>query len=186
MRAAGAGEQQPWPVTSWERIQVADMSLLWRGGVGIKGIEIEYIEYPNKEGMAGMKVKDIMTVNVSTLKVDEELRLADDIMKLERIRHLPIIDGETVVGIISQRDLFKASLGSAMGFGEEVRRDFLETVIVKDIMTKEVITIDPEADLKEAGRIMLEKKIGCLPVVKDNILAGVITETDILKYFVSM
>jgi len=133
-----------------------------------------------------MKVKEIMTVNVSSLRIDEELSLADNIMKLGRIRHLPIVNGEKVVGIISQRDLFKASLGSAMGFGEEVRRDFLETVIVKDIMTKEVTTISSEVDIKEAGRIMLEKKIGCLPVVEDDKLVGLITETDILRHFVSM
>ena len=132
-----------------------------------------------------MKVKDVMVKDVTSLGVEEELSLADDIMKLGRIRHLPIVDDEKLVGIISQRDLFKASLASAMGFGERVKRDFLKTVTVKEIMISEVISITSEADIKEAGRIMLEKKIGCLPVVDNDKLIGLITETDILRQYVT-
>jgi CBS domain-containing protein len=128
-----------------------------------------------------MMVKDIMAKDVVTLEIDEELSLADDIMQLGRIRHLPVVENERLVGIISQRDLFKASLTSLMGFGEKAKRDFLKTVAVKKIMVKKVITVSPDADIKDAGRIMLEKKIGCLPVVENDKLVGLITETDILK-----
>ena len=69
-----------------------------------------------------MKVKDIMTPDVATLDRNDELSLADDIMKLGRIRHLPVVDEGRLVGIISQRDLFKASLTSAMGYGEKAKR----------------------------------------------------------------
>ena len=128
-----------------------------------------------------MKVRDIMTKEVTTLDVNEELSLADDIMNLGRIRHLPVVDDDKLVGIISQRDLFRASLASAMGFGEEAMRDFLKTVVVKKIMTTPVITVSPDTDIKEAGLIMLEKKFGCLPVVEDGQLVGLITETDIVR-----
>lgn len=133
-----------------------------------------------------MMVKDIMAKDVVTLEIDEELSLADDIMQLGRIRHLPVVENERLVGIISQRDLFKASLTSLMGFGEKAKRDFLKTVAVKKIMVKKVITVSPDADIKDAGRIMLEKKIGCLPVVgnDDLVVVGLITETDILKQFI--
>ncbi|MEW6615493.1 MAG: CBS domain-containing protein [Thermodesulfobacteriota bacterium] len=131
-----------------------------------------------------MRVKDIMSEEVITLEVDEELSLADDIMQLGRIRHLPVVENGKLVGIISQRDLFKSSLASVMGFGEKAKRDFLKTVAVKEVMVKKVITISPDADIKEAGRIMLEKKIGCLPVVGNDKLVGLITETDILKQFI--
>ena len=131
------------------------------------------------------KVKDIMIKEVTTLKVNEELSLADDIMKLGRIRHLPVVEDEKVVGIITQRDLFKASLASALGYGEKAKRDFLKTVSVKEVMVKEVKTISPETDVKEAGQIMLEEKIGCLPVQKDDRLIGLITETDILRHYVT-
>jgi len=131
-----------------------------------------------------MRVKDIMAEEVVTLDVDEELSLADDIMQLGRIRHLPVVEKGKLVGILSQRDLFKASLASVMDFGGEAKRDFLKTVAVKKIMVKKVLTVSPDADIKEAGRIMLEKKIGCLPVIRDDKLVGLITETDILKQFI--
>ncbi|MDY7032619.1 MAG: CBS domain-containing protein [Thermodesulfobacteriota bacterium] len=131
------------------------------------------------------KVKDIMTKEVTTLKANEELSLADDIMKLGRIRHLPVVEDEKVVGIVTQRDLFKASLASALGYGEKAKRDFLKTVSVKEVMVKEVRTISPEVDVKEAGKIMLKEKIGCLPVQKDDRLIGLVTETDILRHYVT-
>jgi CBS domain-containing protein len=131
-----------------------------------------------------MKVKDIMTTDVATLGLNEELSVADDIMKLGRIRHLPVVDEGRLVGIISQRDLFKASLASAMGFGEKAKREFMKTVVVKEVMVSEVFTISPEADIEEAGKVMLEKKMGCLPVIEGDNLVGLITETDILRYYV--
>ena len=131
-----------------------------------------------------MKVKDIMMPNVATLDRNDELSLADDIMKLGRIRHLPVVDEGRLVGIISQRDLFKASLASAMGYGEKAKREFIKSVVVKEVMVKEIITISPEASIEEAGRLMLERQIGCLPVIEDGDLVGLITETDILRHYV--
>jgi CBS domain-containing protein len=131
-----------------------------------------------------MKVKDIMTREGATLDLNDELSLADDIRKLGRIRHLPVVDEGRLVGIISQRDLFKASLASAMGYGEKAKREFMKTVVVKEVMVDKVITISPEAGIEEAGKLMLEKKIGCLPVIGDGDLVGLITETDILRHYV--
>ena len=131
-----------------------------------------------------MKVRDIMARDVATLDWNDELGLADDIMKLGRIRHLPVVDEGRLVGIMSQRDLFKASLASAMGFGEKAKREFMKTVTVKEVMVDEVITISPEASIEQAARVILEKKIGCLPVTEEGNLVGLITETDILRHYV--
>jgi len=131
-----------------------------------------------------MKVRDIMARDVATLDWNDELGLADDIMKLGRIRHLPVVDEGRLVGIMSQRDLFKASLASAMGFGEKAKREFMKTVTVKEVMVDEVITISPEASIEQAARVILEKKIGCLPVTEEDNLVGLITETDILRHYV--
>ena len=132
-----------------------------------------------------MKVRDIMTTEVVTLKVDEELSLASDIMTLARIRHLPIVDGNRLVGIISQRDLFKASLASVIDYDYQVARTHLKTVTLEEIMIKDIITITPDTKIHESGRIMLEKKIGCLPVIEDGALVGMVTESDIMEYYVS-
>lgn len=71
-----------------------------------------------------------------------------------------------------------------MGFGEKAQREFMRTVALKEVTVDEVITISPEAGIEEAGKLMLEKKIGCLPVIEDGNLVGPITEADILRYYV--
>ena len=129
-----------------------------------------------------MKVREIMTTEIVVLKVDEELSLASDIMTLGRIRHFPVVESEQLVGIISQRDLFKASLASVMGHDYKEIRDHLKTITIKEIMVKDVITVGPDTEIHEAVQIMIEKKIGCLPVVSDGDLVGMVTETDMLRF----
>ena len=130
-----------------------------------------------------MKVKEVMVKEVATLDVNDELSLANDIMRLGRIRHLPVVDGTRLAGIISERDLFRSSLAQALGYGGQASRDLMKTLRIKDIMVKEVTTISPEAGVCEAVKIMMDKKIGCLPVVENDRLVGLITETDILLQY---
>jgi CBS domain-containing protein len=122
-----------------------------------------------------------MTAEVTTMERNDTLQLAKDIMTLGRIRHFPVVDEGQVVGVVSQRDLFRASLGSVMKYGEKAEREFLSTVAIKEVMSGSPTTISPDASIKEAARLMVEKKIGCLPVVEDNRLVGLVTETDILR-----
>jgi CBS domain-containing membrane protein len=130
-------------------------------------------------------VREIMTVEVTTLKRNDSLLIARDIMTLGRVRHFPVIDEDNkLVGVVSQRDLYKASLGSVMKYGEKAQRVFLEGIAVKEVMTTPVMTIAPHASVQEAARLMMEKKIGCLPVLEGPKLAGIVTETDMLKLIV--
>jgi CBS domain-containing protein len=128
-----------------------------------------------------MKVKEIMVRDVATLDVDDELSLANDIMKLGRIRHLPVLAGKKLVGIISERDLFRRSLVEALGYEPGKTRDVMKAIRIQDIMIKNVVTVSPEANIKEVVQLMLNHKIGCVPVLEGGELAGLITETDILK-----
>jgi CBS domain-containing membrane protein len=130
--------------------------------------------------MDGVKVRDVMITQVTTLKRNDKLTLADDLMQLGRIRHLPILDddGEQLVGIVSQRDLFRGALAQALGYGQYAHRKLLDTFSVKDVMTTEVITTTPDTPLVEAARVLMQRKIGCLPVVENGHLAGIITEGD--------
>ena len=130
-----------------------------------------------------MKVKEVMVKEVATLDVNDELSLANDIMRLGRIRHLPVVEGTRLAGIISERDLFRSSLAQALGYGGQASRDLMKTLRIKDIMVKEVTTISPEAGVCDAVRTMMDKKIGCLPVVENDRLVGLITETDILLQY---
>ena len=131
-----------------------------------------------------MLVKDVMKTQLVTLNADSKLGFANDIMYLGRIRHLPVMKGETVVGILTQRDLYRASLTSILTNWKE-NKEFLDSVKVSEVMTKNVITVAPDATIEEAAQIMIDKKVGGLPVVKEkNTLVGLITETDVLQYFV--
>jgi len=130
-----------------------------------------------------MKVKEVMVKEVATLDINDELSLANDIMRLGRIRHLPVVEGSRLVGIISERDLFRSSLAQALGYGGQASRDLMKNLRIKDIMVKEVITVGPETALCEAVRLMMDRKVGCIPVVEDNCLVGLITETDIMLQF---
>ncbi len=128
-----------------------------------------------------MKVRELMTTDVTTVGRNDELTIADDVMKMKRIRHLPVVEEGRLVGILTQKDLFHAALSTAMNFGEKAQKEFLKSVVVKEVMTDEVLTIDPGVGVKEAARLMIEHKIGCLPVVESGKLVGLITETDLLR-----
>lgn len=130
-----------------------------------------------------MKVRDIMIKEVATLDINDELSLANDIMRLGRIRHLPVVDGSRLAGIISERDLFRSSLAQALGYGTKATRDLMKTLHIKDIMVSEVATVSPDTALCEAVRLMVDRKIGCLPVVENDRLVGLITETDVLVQY---
>ena len=127
-----------------------------------------------------MQVKDVMTREVATLNRNDELSLADDLMRLGRIRHLPVMDESTgqLAGIVSQRDLFRGALVRAFGYGTAAQRRIMKTIPVKEVMTTELATIAPDESLAQAAKIMLERKVGCLPVVDDEQLIGIVTEAD--------
>ena len=129
-------------------------------------------------------VRDLMTQNPTTLDRNETLDLAESIMNLGRIRHMPVVDDGKVVGIVSQRDMFRSALITSLGFGRKTTGALIKTIKIKEIMTEKVVTISPDASIKEAARQMMEKKIGCLPVLEGDRLVGIVTETDMLQYVV--
>src|SRR5438552_9362356 len=126
-------------------------------------------------------IRDIMTPEVTTLGRNDSLQLVKDIMTLGRVRHFPVVDDGKVVGVVSQRDLYRASLGSVMKYGEKAQRAFLEGIAVKEVMSAPPVTVAPHAPVQEAARLMLGQKIGCLPVLEGAQLVGIVTETDMLK-----
>ncbi len=115
---------------------------------------------------------------------NDSMKKAMDTLRDREIRHLPVLkEGEKLVGIVSERDIKQASPSPATAL--EIREIYylLDKVKVKQIMTRRVYTISPNASIEEAALIMREKKIGCLPVVEEGRLVGILTETDILDAF---
>ena len=117
-----------------------------------------------------------------TLASSDVLDLASDIMNLGRVRHLPVLENDKLVGILSQRDLFHSALVTALGLGPKQSRELLRGLRIREVMSAPVITVAPNGDIKAAARTMLEKKIGCLPVIENERLVGLVTESDILRY----
>ena len=128
-------------------------------------------------------VADVMTREVTTLRRNDRLSLADDVMKQKRIRHLPVLDEDGgLAGILSQRDLFHGALVRALGYGASQQERLLALLVVKEIMETEVVTTTPGTSLADAARTMVERKIGCLPVVSEDRLVGILTEGDFVEF----
>jgi acetoin utilization protein AcuB len=137
-----------------------------------------------------MKVKDVMTGQPITIDADALVGVALVLMRTRHVRHLPVLDGaETMVGIVTDRDLRHAALAPALDEYLSVpahRRlrqlgETLGNLRVKDVMTWSVVTTGPEAPLTYAALIMFENRVGSLPVVEQGRLVGMLTEHDVLK-----
>jgi CBS domain-containing protein len=103
-------------------------------------------------------------------------------MTLGRIRHLPVLEDGKLVGIVSQRDLLAHSLAKVLEFEPRERRIFLSSVDVTEAMTRYVETVEATTSLEEAARLLIRRRIGCLPVVDaEGLPIGLVTETDLLR-----
>jgi acetoin utilization protein AcuB len=129
-----------------------------------------------------MHVRDLMEREVVTLDASDSLDLADDIMRLGRIRHMPVMSGRTLVGILSQRDLFRAAISSVLQLRPAAERQWLAKIPVREAMTARVFTVSPDAPVRIAVQEMLDKRIGCLPVLEEGKLVGLLSESDCMRH----
>ena len=130
-----------------------------------------------------MRVKDLMSTDVFVLYAEDSLLIAEEMMQWKRIRHIPVVDRESnVQGLITHRDILRASISTIAELSSGERRAAQAGILLQDIMCTDIFTVGPEADIKEAARVMLDEKIGCLLVVEDRQLVGILTEADFLKY----
>ena len=134
-----------------------------------------------KNGKEGV-VREIMMGSPVTLKPGDTLDLANDIISLGRIRHIPVVEDGKLVGLLSERDLIGAATRTIFGLKQKSKSALLKSVLIKDVMKKKVVTVMPETAIKNAAHLMREKKIGCVPVVSAGTLVGLLTTTDILRY----
>jgi acetoin utilization protein AcuB len=134
-----------------------------------------------------MQVKDRMTPNPATATEDTSFEEALHMMKEKKIRRLPIVSKSgRLSGIVVQKDLFTASPSAATSLSVFEVHYLLSKIKMKDVMTKRVVTVGQDCPLEEAARIMVDYKIGCLPITQDGRIIGIITETDIFKTFVEI
>jgi CBS domain-containing protein len=130
-----------------------------------------------------VSVREVMKKKVVRISADDTLWIVKEIMDLASVRHIPVVDGGVLVGVVSQRDLLRASLSNVMGISAEEQKIFLEGVRISEVMSAPPRTIAPDEAIQAAARAMAEYKIGCLPVVEGREIVGILTETDVLHYF---
>lgn len=132
-----------------------------------------------------MTIRELMTGGLTTVHRDTSVQEARDLMARKRIRHLPVTDpGGVLVGIVTDRDirLNLPSPATSLSVGEI--NHLLTKLTVGQVMTRSVITIGPDRPVREGAQLILEHRIGALPVVDDGHLIGILTETDIVRAFV--
>ena len=127
-------------------------------------------------------VREIMMGSLATLKPDDTLNLANDIISLGRIRHIPVVENDKLIGIISERDLMGTAASRIFGLKQKSKSALLKSVLIKDIMKKHVVTVEPDTPIKDAAHLMADKKIGCVPVLSEGALVGLVTTTGVLRY----
>jgi len=135
--------------------------------------------------MRPMQVRDLMTDTVFTLRPQDDLAALYDLMDAKHIRHVPIVDREReLVGLVTHRDLSRSALGPQDDAPLSLQREMLRRRKVREIMATEVDTIEPDEDLRVAAEMLIENKIGCLPVVEGTHRVGILTESDFVRHYV--
>ncbi|MFN3308357.1 MAG: CBS domain-containing protein [Anaerolineales bacterium] len=134
-----------------------------------------------------MLVGERMSKPVITITPDTPLQEALALMRKEKVRRFPVVDKHgKLVGIVSEKDLLNASPSDATTLSIWEVNYWLSKVKVEEIMTREVITTCADCPIEEAARVMADRKIGALPVMEEDRLVGIITETDLFKIFLEL
>ena len=133
-----------------------------------------------------MLVKDRMKRDPVTVKKDDSFRYALKLIRKEGIRHLPVLDGKKLVGIVTDSDLRQAAPSPATTLEVHELNYLLERLKIEAIMTKIAITVAPDTGLVDAAKLLMAHKYGCLPVVEQEELVGIITEGDLLRALVEL
>ena len=125
-------------------------------------------------------VGEVMTTDLVTLKVDDTLRLADDLMNLTQVHHFPVLDGDSVAGVVNQSELLHASMVSLVRHRQDAVRDALGEVKVKAVM-KPATMVSSDTSIDDAAEILVERDLECLLVLKEEKLAGLVSRRDLLR-----
>ena len=134
-----------------------------------------------------MLVGKRMTPNPITATPDIPITEALEWMRREKVRRFPVVDKNgKLVGIVARSDLLHASPSSVTSLNVWEITYLLSQVKVGDVMTKDVVTICEDCPIEEAARIMADNKVGGLPVVRDDMVVGIITESDLFKVFLEV
>lgn len=132
-----------------------------------------------------VQVSTIMTKNVIKLSLKDDLTKAEKLFKHNKIRHIPVVDGNKIVGMLSYTDLLRISFVDAV----DDESDTIDAMVynmftVEQVMAKKLVTISPETTIRETAEILSKKEFHALPVCTGELLVGIVTTTDLIKYLI--
>ncbi len=131
-------------------------------------------------------VRDFMTAPVTSISHDARLLEAALTLRRTGFRHLPVVEGERLVGIISDRDVQRLTPSLLSKITAEEYNAVFENTTLERVMTRDPLTVTPTTPLREAAAILQGSKLGCLPVVEDGRLVGIVTRADLLGVLVRL
>ncbi len=129
-------------------------------------------------------VSEIMTRNLIKLNLSDELTKAEELFKTDKLRHIPVVTENKIIGMLSYTDLLRVSYADVV----EREADNVESIVfnmfsIRQVMTKDVVVINPETTIKETAEILSKNEFHALPVCENDNLVGIVTTTDLIKYF---
>jgi CBS domain-containing protein len=134
------------------------------------------------ENLFPRQVRDAMTRKIAVLREEQNLELAETAMKTYHFRHLPVVEGDKLIGLVTERDLLRAAVSSLNEAHDLLDDNLKRYYFVREIMTTEVVSVRPESLLADAARLLTKNKIDCLPVTQeDGTLVGILTASDLIE-----
>lgn len=130
-------------------------------------------------------VSAIMTKNIIGLTREDDLERAEMLFNRHKIKHIPVVSGEAIIGMLSFTDLMRISFAETPNEGNNsVEAVVYNMFTIEQVMVKNVVTVTSETTIKEVARILAEREFHALPIVDDGALVGIVTTTDLLNYFI--
>lgn len=131
-------------------------------------------------------ISAIMTSDVITLQNNDDLETAERLFKKHNIRHVPVVSGDKIIGMLSYTDLLRISFVDAIDDDEETVESIVYNMFtIEQVMTKNLIQVPSSITIKEVAEILAKKEFHAIPVVDDDKLVGIVTTTDMIKYLLS-
>lgn len=130
-----------------------------------------------------LTVRSLMSDHVVAVRREDTLETLHELMQENGFRHVPVVNDEGVlVGLVSHRDMLRHALIEQADVPRYVEREVLRQLTARDVMVEDVETVGPDTDICLAAQVMFENKYGCLPVLEDHQLTGILTESDFVRF----
>lgn len=130
-------------------------------------------------------ISTIMTKNVVKLNLSDDLTKAEALFKKNHIRHIPVVSGNKIMGMLSYTDLLRISFADAVDDDEVVDVTVYNMFSVEQVMAKNLVKVSPETTIKEVAEILSTNEFHALPVCQGDLLVGIVTTTDLIKYLIN-